>query len=204
MRQAWAERYSIRYFHCGEYGEKFGRPHHHACLFNFAFPDQELLRITPQGNRVYVSKILSDLWPYGIHEIGEVTYQSAAYVARYILKKVNGPAAWLHYERGEKLPEYITMSRNPGIGSSWFKQYHSDVFPHDRVTTEEGLEFMPPKYYDKKYELLNPEQHAILKRARVERAKTNQDNQPERLAVREDLLHRRLSRLNRRYETNAD
>ena len=28
---------NIRYFHCGEYGSKFGRPHYHACIFNHDF-----------------------------------------------------------------------------------------------------------------------------------------------------------------------
>ena len=30
----------VRYFHCGEYGEKFSRPHYHVCLFGFGFPDK--------------------------------------------------------------------------------------------------------------------------------------------------------------------
>ena len=34
---------NIRYYHCGEYGEQLNRPHHHACLFNFDFPDKKLL-----------------------------------------------------------------------------------------------------------------------------------------------------------------
>ena len=31
----------IRFFHCGEYGVKFSRPHHHACIFNYDFPDKK-------------------------------------------------------------------------------------------------------------------------------------------------------------------
>lgn len=204
MREAWAERHSIRYFHCGEYGEKLGRPHHHACLFNFTFPDLELLRITDQGHRVYVSQILAELWPYGIHEIGEVTYQSAAYVARYIIKKVKGPAAWRHYKNGDIEPEYVTMSRNPGIGTNWLKKFADDVYPHDHVVMEDGFKALPPKFYDKKYELTNPEGLAILKKARVERAKNDPHNTPERLAVREELLQRRLKLLKRGYEKNED
>ena len=30
----------IKFFHCGEYGAKLSRPHHHACLFGYDFPDK--------------------------------------------------------------------------------------------------------------------------------------------------------------------
>lgn len=190
---------NIRYFHCGEYGEKFGRPHHHACLFNFTFPDQVQTRTTSAGYPVYESKILSELWPYGIHEIGDVTFQSAGYVARYILKKVGGYDAFHHYEK--KIPEYVTMSRRPGIAADWFKKFQSDVYPGDFVVMDGGFKSQPPKFYDKKYELINPEHHAILKAARVDRAKKDIHNSPERLAVRHELLKRKLKLLKRGYES---
>jgi hypothetical protein len=73
---------------------------------------------------VYKSDTLDELWGQGITEIGNVTFDSAAYVARYIMKKVTGPMAEEHYEVlqeetgeiGEREPEYTTMSRRPGIG----------------------------------------------------------------------------------------
>ena len=77
---------NIRYFHCGEYGDNGSRPHHHACLFNFTFPDLKDF-ITSDGSKVKVSRILEDLWPFGYSSVGDVTFESAAYVARYVLKK---------------------------------------------------------------------------------------------------------------------
>ena len=108
----------VRYYHCGEYGETFGRPHYHACIFGYGFPDRVLWSYS-NGQPLYSSKELSDLWPYGHALIGEVTFDSAAYVARYIMKKVNGDRADEHYRRvdldtGEIYqlpPEYTTMSR---------------------------------------------------------------------------------------------
>ena len=76
---------NIRFYHCGEYGEKLGRPHYHACLFNFDFEDKILWKEI-NGQKLYISQSLSELWPFGFSTIGEVTYQSAAYVARYIMK----------------------------------------------------------------------------------------------------------------------
>lgn len=139
----------VRFFQCGEYGSLFERPHHHCILFGYDFPDKELISVN-LGNRVYKSDILSDLWSKGFCSIGSVTFESAAYVARYILKKVTGDAADDHYH-GRK-PEYITMSRRPGLAACWFDRYGSDVYPKDFVTIRDGLRCHPPKYYDKLYE----------------------------------------------------
>lgn len=192
---------TVKYFHCGEYGEKFGRPHHHACLFNFDFPDKELKRKTDSGCYVYTSKILSELWPHGIHEIGDVTYQSSAYVARYILKKMGGWRAKDYYQ--EKKPEYVTMSRNPGIATEWFEQFHKDVYPSDCISLENGAKCLPPKFYDYQLEKRDPELLATLKKRRVEKAQKDPNNTPERLAARREIVQRRLSRLTRGYETNG-
>lgn len=187
----------VRYFHCGEYGEKFGRPHHHACLFNFTLPDLELHAIR-RGNPCYTSKILSELWPHGIHEVGTVTLKSAAYVARYILKKVNFKNSYHHYE-GRK-PEYTTMSRRPGIGRDWIIKYQNDVYPDGTYVLEGGIKTLPPKAYDHWYELTYPEEYAILKQKRVDRAKADPNNTPERLKTRHEILLSKLKLLQRGYE----
>lgn len=139
----------IRFFHCGEYGEKFMRPHYHAILFGYDFPDKVLFA-DRGGKKLYVSQKLNDLWPYGFSTIGDVTFDSAAYVARYCTKKITGDNADNHYmtEDGEMLtPEYCTMSRRPGIGKTWFEKYQSDVYPHDYCEVE-GKKIPPPRYYD--------------------------------------------------------
>ena len=82
----------IRFYACGEYGSKFGRPHYHACLFNHDFADKTLWKIT-NDVPLYRSSSLEELWPYGHSSVGNVTFQSAAYVARYILKKITGEHA---------------------------------------------------------------------------------------------------------------
>ena len=78
----------VRFYHAGEYGEKNGRPHYHAILFNFDFPDKKLHTIR-NGYPVWISKSLDEIWGLGICEIGTVTYESAAYVARYIVDKLS-------------------------------------------------------------------------------------------------------------------
>lgn len=190
----------VRYFHCGEYGEKYARPHHHACLFNFTFKDKYPHKVR-NGNMTYRSPTLERLWPWGISEIGELTFKSAAYVARYILKKTK--KAKFYYEHQDKIQEYNTMSRRPGIAKKWFLKYYlSDVLPTDSVTMDTGHKVLPPKYYDRHFELTNPEEFALLKQKRIDRAKADPNNTPERLASRHDILKRKLTKLERGYEKN--
>ena len=89
LRQNTGEK--IRYYMCGEYGNDNNRPHYHALLFNFVFNDKQLVNIR-DGNRVYISQTLDSTWKLGTCEIGSVTFKSAGYVARYILKKQQGNA----------------------------------------------------------------------------------------------------------------
>jgi hypothetical protein len=197
----------IRYYHCGEYGDEFGRPHYHACLFNHDFKDKELWNIK-NGNRIYRSQSLEELWPYGYSTIGEVTFQSAAYVARYIMKKINGDLAEDHYKVPERIdystgevifkkiePEYTTMSRRPGIGKEWFDKYKGDLFPKDFVTVD-GKKVRIPRYYDKLLEAKNPWEMEEIKEKREEKAeKFEHEQEPERLRAREKVLERKIQKL---------
>lgn len=198
----------IRFMLCGEYGEKLGRPHYHACLFNIEFPDLALWRVH-NGERYYVSQILNEIWGKGFCIVGNVTFESAAYVARYVTKKVNGEKADGHYckvdeETGEILfdvrPEFATMSRRPGLGAAWFERFKTDCYPSDFVVVR-GVRCKVPRYYD---QLLEREDPALLARIKLEREKTAEryeaDNTPERLAVKERIQELRFERLIREME----
>jgi len=185
----------IRYFHCGEYGEKFLRPHHHACIFNFDFLDKKLWSVK-HGNRLYTSEILDELWGHGYCIVGEVTFDSAAYVARYIVKKVTGNMAESHYDG--RVPEYNSMSRRPGIASSWFDKYKNDVLSIDGVIVD-GHKCKPPRYYDKLYDIDNKLAMQMIKARR--RSQINLvNNTYERLRVREICTVAKLNQLNRSIE----
>jgi len=197
----------IRFYMCGEYGEQFGRPHFHAIMFNYDLDDKKLWRIE-RDNPLYTSEILTGLWGKGHTSIGSVTFQSAAYVARYIMKKVTGDAADDHYtfidegtgEVIERKPEFTNMSRKPGIGADWFAKYSSDVFPDDFVVLN-GKKVTPPRFYTSRYELLYPDEVAKIKLARKKRSKKRaHDSTPARLKVREEVLQSRLTRLKRTIE----
>lgn len=214
----------INYFHCGEYGEKckqcernrldckcrefipiLGRPHYHAVLFGHDFGDKLLFKKTWRGDRVFTSETLSQLWGMGRCSIGAVTFESAAYVARYVCKKISGAPAASHYryvdagtgEVTNRLPEYITMSLKPAIGKCWFIKYGPDVYPDDFVVMR-GARMKPPKFYDRIYELAEPEKFGDLQRERKKYAAAHKENStPERLAVREIVKKAQTSTLKR-------
>ena len=193
----------IRFYHCGEYGERYGRPHYHACLFGIDFPDKKPFKVV-NGITLYRSAFLESVWTYGYSSIGDVTFQSAAYVARYVMKKVVGSRAVYHYQRdidtetGEVLmikPEYSTMSRNKAIGREWFEKFKGDFFPKDYAHLG-GKKISPPRYYSALYEAEFPDEFAKIKRKRIRNARLKSDDQTsERLAVKEEIQQLKLNRL---------
>lgn len=208
--QAWMKRLRarfscvrIRFYMCGEYGEEFDRPHYHACLFNFDFPDKVYLAKSPLGFKLYRSAILEDLWPFGFSSVGSVTFESAAYVARYCMKKITGPKAAAHYEVlnvetgevSERVAEFNHMSK--GVGAGWLERFHSDVYPHGTVVVR-GVECRPPRYYDLRFKERDGFGFDDMQYGRhVEALARAADNVPQRLHVKEQVAQARVSRLRR-------
>ncbi len=222
----------LRFFHCGEYGTQcrqcllhknyctcpnyipmIGRPHYHALLFNFDFNDKLPFTKNKTGETLFTSETLSKIWGLGFCTLGDVTFESAAYVARYITKKINGPMAkkeqtYVRYET-EKSPgeisvevnkEYTSCSRRPGLGTYWYRQFSEETYRDDFVLLR-GKKMRPPKYYDKKLEGENPRESFHIKVMRKSNArKHSENNTPERLAVREFCQQEKFNRLKRGLE----
>lgn len=190
----------FRFLHCGEYGPANLRPHYHACIFGLDFSeDRQVWKVSPRGDRLYTSERLAELWGKGFATIGELTFDSAAYVAQYCMKKAGGETAKTKYERidtntGEcwdVKPEYATMSRRPGLGQTWFERYVDDVYPDDEVVIE-GKKFRPPKYYDQLLEKRNPQLMESIKKKRIQHA-TKEVNDEDRLRAKETVLEAKLA-----------
>jgi hypothetical protein len=179
----------FRYFQCGEYGEVNSRPHFHVCMFGHQFSHDRIHHSrTHDGNPLFTSPSLTRFWGQGHALIGNLTFESAAYVARYVTKKVTGKDAQEHYDEVNPLtgevtsrrPEFCSMSRRPGIGHKWIKKYHADVYPRDEVIVR-GKRARPPKYYDQVVELDDPAVMARVKRERSESRERFEERHPEEL-----------------------
>lgn len=226
----------VRYFYCGEYGDRTFRPHYHMLLFGLDFHDKTLWK-TVKGNSYFISPSLNDIWGKGYCVIGSLTYDSAQYVSGYIYKKQIGksvnevdpvtglkPYEVFDSETGEifgllekeiegtykkikiwtgRLPEFVCMSRRPGIGDSWFEKFGmTDVYPADYVVmlkSKGGIKkCRPPRYYDTKLEENYPFLYEQIKRNRVAKAIKHLDNNtPDRLNVRLKVMKEKFIKRNK-------
>lgn len=198
----------VRFFMCGEYGEQTSRPHYHAVLFGVDFPDRVPYCKGESGFMTYESKILAALWPHGMATVGDFSFETAAYTARYIMKKVTGEAALDHYavgldpETGEVLmrePEFAHMSLKPGIGASFFAQYgESDILNRDSVIIN-GAECSVPRYYDKILRRTDEARYLQIKDQRLlDNYRLRYDNTDTRLEVKRRVTEARVSFLKRK------
>ncbi len=234
----------IKFFLCGEYGEvcrrcglsrvkcscpfflpSIGRPHYHAIIFGYDFPDKVPLKMRG-GFQMYRSDLLEEVWSFGFSEIGEVSFDSACYVANYATKKITNkearfdgktefwPSAADHY--GGRTPEFVHMSRGGrdgnGIGHDWISRFKSDVYPSDEVIVNEH-QAKPPRYYDKYIEgtdMATFEKVMLSREAALEEVeaysikgkvfKVLPATNPYRLAVRERCATAKLSQKCRNLE----
>lgn len=188
----------FRFFHCGEYGEITMRAHYHAAIFGQDWShDRQFHKMSKCGKYpLYTSESLDTLWTHGQCLIGSLTFESAAYVARYCLKKITGKqqegTTVIDRNTGQvfdRKPEYATMSRRPGLGKAWFDKFHDDIYPDDYVLTPSGQKSNVPKFYDNQLEALDPNRLSFQKEKRkargIARRANSDDETPERLAVRE-------------------
>lgn len=169
----------VRYFVCGEYGERGDRPHYHMLLYGYDFPDRKYW-CTTGGNKLFRSALLEKVWPFGNSLIGSVSTASAQYVAKYTVKKVRGARAEAHYLGRE--PEFARMSRRPGIGSAWVEKFGRGLFPRDFVVVPGGKKVAVPRYYLEKADECVRRR---VKNARKRAQEGNPENEPERLSGRE-------------------
>ena len=195
LRKKYKDR-KIKYYHCGEYGNvckhginlelvgcpmcNLGRPHYHVCLFNISF-NEDLVpyQTETDGTERFTSPILMDLWGYGHVDVAKLEFQSAAYVARYCMKKITGDLAEDHYqsidEYGEikkLVPEYATMSN--GVGREWYEKYKDDLWPSDEMPVPgHGVVKKVPRYYE---EILKTEDEEMLEAIKEKRLAYRDEN----------------------------
>lgn len=212
----------FKYYACGEYGDRNNRPHYHAILFGIDFYEDRELHSVKRGNYLYRSPTLEKLWPFGFSLIGEMSFESAAYVARYVRKKrkgdpdtvdKNGKTNRQYYERidpdtGEihqVEPEFCLPSRGSGkaddptiwrkgIGASWYEKYKGDT-KKDYIHVR-GHKQKLPKYYDAMTEI---EDELLYRQKKVKRKrmakKMAHDNTQERLDVKAAVLEAKTQTL---------
>lgn len=150
LREHFRDKYNhigIRYYMCGEYGDTTYRPHYHLILFNLPIDDLKLYSKSPLGDVYYNSPLLTEKWGKGHVVVGEVTEQSAAYVARYVMKKAKDDT---DYDALGLHKEYTRMSTRPGIALPYLVAHLDEIYERDQIYLANGKVVKPSRYFDDK------------------------------------------------------
>lgn len=210
LRKAWSEKgyTGIRFYACGEYGSKQYRPHYHLILFNCPVDDMELDTDKSQCEfPQWKSKEIEELWGKGRCRFSDVNFETCAYVARYMTKKIKGKHANLYYWFAGIEPEFSRMSRRPGIGRDFYELKKEILRNDDNIIIpgKGGIATVvrPPKYYDRLFDVDYPEDKearstrrrlAAESAKRVKMLKTSL-TEAEQNALEERYLERRTKNL---------
>lgn len=93
----------FRYYAVGEYGTRYGRAHFHAALF---------------GVSVLEWDIVQRAWDHGRIHLGDLTRQSAGYIAGYVTKKLTKEGAEGLFGRHPEFARWSTGRGNGGLGAA--------------------------------------------------------------------------------------
>lgn len=172
LRSRWENKYDhqgIRYFACGEYGETTNRPHYHLCIMNLPITTELKKLNTKDENALWTNEEIEKTWGQGNIAIGKLNWETAAYTARYIMKKQLGQNAEWFYKMQAKEPEFTVMSRKPGIGQKYYQKNKEKIYNYDEITIPKkggAKKIKPPKYFDRMYKDENEEKMEKLKEKR--------------------------------------
>lgn len=206
LRRAYTKNH-IKYYCAGEYGSTTARPHYHAIIFGLDIPDLEVYKHDSRGYNLYNSEWLNNIWKKGYVVIGNVTFDTCAYTARYIMKKQSGDNAKIYSDLNiEK--EFALMSSKPAIGREFYENNVDYFKDFDRIylsSCDGGLSFRIPRYFMNLLENGYSEDWERIK----ENRKLISDNQKdlkmsktslsylEQLEVEEDIKKNRIKALKR-------
>lgn len=197
--------YKFRYYACAEYGDLNNRPHYHAILFGMDFKDK-ILHTKQNGNLLFKSAELQKIWGKGFCLIGHVTFQSCAYVARYVMKKFKNdkrdPSKLTQYynrqiddKKYQLEPEFNLVSKGDGgIGKGWYERFKTDT-DKDFITLD-GTRMSLPKFYDYLLEKEDPDELQI-KKAKRKCMINLDDNTTERLIQKDKVKQAQINLLKR-------
>lgn len=189
----------LRYYAVGEYGDKTGRPHYHACVFGHSFLEgRVMVRNGPMP--LWTSPFLEKAWGLGNVSVGVLNFETARYTASYVTKKLRSKQQYVRVdeETGELIPleqPKAYMSLNPAIGLNWLSEYGDQVYAGDYVIIN-GMKQKPPKYYDRWLEKRSKIAHAMIKDGRIEKAK---ERPPENVKARAAISRERVKKKKKTY-----
>lgn len=173
-QQAYHHGNTIRFYAVGEYGATYHRPHYHLIIFGLILDDVRLDHKNKNGRDIHTSDTIFKLWhEKGMVEVEELTWELAAYAARYCVKKL-GKKETGFYEDMNLQPEFTRMSLKPAIGFDYFDEHKEEIYKNDEIIIPMATgsrTVKPPRYFDDKYDDIYPAQMEAIKGNRESVAK---------------------------------
>ena len=203
----------IRYYIAGEYGDRTYRPHYHCILFGLKLDDLQFFKQSPMGFDYFLSPFLEKCWGKGQILVTNVSWDTCAYTARYMMKKLKGEGSE-YYKHVNIVPPFSLMSRKPGLGFQYYID-NPQIYKYDYInlkTDDGGIKVYPPRYYDRLYDIDYPEELEQLRavrrfkaenKLRFKLSKTNLDEW-QLLAIEGQQASDRTKVLNERSLKNAN
>jgi hypothetical protein len=173
-RKKYGNGIKLKFFGCGEYGDKLSRPHYHLIVYNHNFDfDKTFHKYSAKGFPLYISSSLDKLWSKGHTYVGDMSFATAKYCAMYMLKKAKGDLAVPYYsvldestgELVSRESEYCIYPTRPGLGTTWIEKYWFDLYKDDFLVID-GVKHKAPRFYDRWMEKFQPDYFKEVKHRR--------------------------------------
>lgn len=215
----------VRSFGCRELGSRSLRPHFHFLVFGADLERGAAVSRGSSGSVSYESAELARLWRFGMSSVGDLTAQSAGYVARYVFDERAVPFGEVAYAGGSlirygdgagrrgvvqlrpvvhpsgavvQLAQCAPVGRSQGLGRAWCDAYGAASVEQGAVVLAGGVRVAVPAYYGRRIRKVDPLAGAeAAAAAEVVAVARRGEQSPERIAVRVEVEEARLRFLRR-------
>lgn len=218
IRKGFAKRgVLIRTMGCLELGGQTHRPHGHLLVWGADYPRDRPVARGESGSMCYESDELCKAWRLGHATVGDLTEQSAGYVARYTVTKrsvrdqrgdfvevvhpVTGEIVSLRPSMSWAVSRGRGSKGKPGlggIGRQWFDAYGVQALEQGAVILAGGVRRPVPAFYSKLGKRLDPLLGSEAAAAAEVLVNASwRERLPDRLAVREEVFAAKTRSLKR-------
>lgn len=157
----------IKYYACGEYGDRFARPHYHIILLVYETDREyeEWIPLFDNKGRKIQKGIIEDTWGMGHVQASYLTEGRILYTVSYVDKKIMN---YRQIDIGKKQPPFKLSSN--GFGRAYVEDNRA-VLLKDKAIKDRGKLIGLPRYYKKKLGIPPEEFHRIARSKEFEYAK---------------------------------
>ena len=135
----------VRFFECGEYGSRYGRPHAHFIIYGWTDENAKYFKINKKKQIVYVSEIINETWGLGFTSYQKFNANEIPYITLYNTPQEDFKRAYkLTHEKVKKLRE---LALNPRMNENQRKNLIEELNAQERALDEENAKYKAIREY---------------------------------------------------------